>query len=126
MYVGQWKENKMHGDGVFTWADGRKYSGAYLADKKHGFGEFTWPDGRYYTGQWADGKMHGGPGEYRHKATVNEETGEAEEGKVQKGFWHEGHYKGPGGEKSGEIPSETPQNVTKDGAEKTNGETQGQ
>ena len=24
-FEGQWKDNKMHGDGVFSWADGFKY-----------------------------------------------------------------------------------------------------
>jgi len=27
----------MHGRGVYTWKDGRKYEGEYLNDKKHGF-----------------------------------------------------------------------------------------
>jgi hypothetical protein len=44
--------NKMHGQGVFTWADGRKYEGEYIDDKKQGHGVFKWPDGRQYDGQW--------------------------------------------------------------------------
>ena len=46
----------MHGRGVFTWPDGRKYEGEYVNDKKHGEGVFTWPDGRKYVGGWYDGK----------------------------------------------------------------------
>ena len=46
MYDGEWISNKMHGKGVFTWADNRKYEGEYFDDKKHGYGIFTWPDGR--------------------------------------------------------------------------------
>ena len=46
----------MEGEGLFTWADGRRYEGQYLSDKKHGYGVFTWPDGRKYEGQWKDGK----------------------------------------------------------------------
>ena len=46
----------MEGEGLFTWADGRRYEGQYLGDKKHGYGVFTWPDGRKYEGQWKDGK----------------------------------------------------------------------
>lgn len=40
----------MDGQGVFLWADGRKYTGQYLDDKKHGEGTFEWPDGRKYRG----------------------------------------------------------------------------
>ena len=36
-YEGDWKDNNMHGKGIYTWKDGRKYEGEYLNDKKHGF-----------------------------------------------------------------------------------------
>jgi hypothetical protein len=42
----------MHGEGVFTWVDGRKYKGEYKNDKKDGYGTFEWPDGRRYEGFW--------------------------------------------------------------------------
>jgi len=45
----------MHGKGVFTWLDGRKYEGEYYDDKKHGKGTFTWPDGKKYQGDWLYG-----------------------------------------------------------------------
>lgn len=32
----------MHGKGVFSWADGKKYVGEYYEDKKEGYGELTW------------------------------------------------------------------------------------
>lgn len=32
----------MNGKGVFTWLDGRKYVGEYFDDKKHGQGVFEW------------------------------------------------------------------------------------
>lgn len=40
----------MHGEGVFTWSDGKRYEGSYVGDKKQGFGCFYWPDGRVYKG----------------------------------------------------------------------------
>jgi len=46
----------MHGQGVYSWADGRKYEGDYKDDKKHGYGIYTYPDGRSYKGAWANGK----------------------------------------------------------------------
>ena len=29
MYEGEWKSNNMHGYGVYTWKDGRKYEGIF-------------------------------------------------------------------------------------------------
>lgn len=49
----------MHGKGIYTWKDGRKYEGDYTMDKKHGQGVYTWADGRRYDGQWQNGKQHG-------------------------------------------------------------------
>ena len=49
----------MHGEGVFTWEDGRKYEGNYIDDQKEGRGKFTWPDGRIYDGEWKNGRQHG-------------------------------------------------------------------
>ena len=60
----------MHGFGVYTWADGRRYEGIankmlnadlgeYYLDKKHGKGMYSWADGRKYDGMWQNGKQHG-------------------------------------------------------------------
>lgn len=46
----------MHGKGIYTWKDGRKYEGEYKLDKKDGFGTYTWADGKKYEGGWQDGK----------------------------------------------------------------------
>ena len=61
----------MHGKGVFTWLDGRKYEGEYECDKKHGNGKFTFKDGRTYEGQWKDGKQNG-KGTYQKGALVKQ------------------------------------------------------
>jgi hypothetical protein len=34
----------MEGRGIYTWKDGRKYEGEYKLDKKHGYGIYTWND----------------------------------------------------------------------------------
>ena len=44
----------MHGKGVYSWKDGRKYEGTYENDKKNGFGIYIWPDGRKYEGNWLE------------------------------------------------------------------------
>jgi len=51
-----------YGKGKFISPDGRKYVGEYRDDKKHGKGTFTWSDeGKNikYEGKWKDGKFHG-------------------------------------------------------------------
>jgi hypothetical protein len=48
--MGYWLDNNMHGQGVYKWADGRKYEGEYVDDKKEGYGIYIYPDGRSYKG----------------------------------------------------------------------------
>ena len=88
MYEGEWKNNNMHGKGIYTWKDGRKYEGSYLLiivlgeytmDKKHGKGAYTWADGRKYDGMWYNGKQHG-EGVY-YDASGATRRGEWENGK---------------------------------------------
>lgn len=69
----------MHGEGIFTWKDNRKYIGSYVNDKKEGYGEFTWPSGKVYKGNWKDGKQDG-DGEL-----FNTQTGEKLSGSWKRG-----------------------------------------
>lgn len=41
-FIGDWKNNKMDGEGTFIWPDERKYQGQYKDDKKEGYGVFEW------------------------------------------------------------------------------------
>lgn len=70
--------NKLHGQGAYSWADGRSYEGAYVDDKKQGFGIYIWPDGRKYEGHWYNGKQHG-EGRFTNS-----------KGKNKKGEWKDG------------------------------------
>ena len=78
-YIGEFKNNKMNGHGVFTWPDNRKYSGDYKDDKKEGYGVFEWGDGRIYKGNWKNGKQNG-KGELYNPTTQT----------WKKGIWKEG------------------------------------
>jgi hypothetical protein len=49
----------MHGSGIYSWEDGRRYEGEYQNDLKDGFGVYTWKDGKKYEGFWKEGKQHG-------------------------------------------------------------------
>ena len=47
--------NKMEGNGIINWADGKQFIGEFRNDLKHGKGTFIWPDGRKYFGTWDNG-----------------------------------------------------------------------
>lgn len=79
-YEGGWLNNKMHGQGLYTWDDGRRFQGEYVQDKKHGFGAYMWVDGRVYYGMWKDGLQHG-EGTMVQPNMVN----------LKKSLWDKGH-----------------------------------
>ena len=58
-HVGYYKDGMAHGQGTFTDADGAKYVGNYKDGKMHGHGTFTLVDGNKYVGEWKGGHMHG-------------------------------------------------------------------
>ena len=59
-YVGEWKNNRVHGQGIFTWKkSGNKYVGEIKDGKRHGQGTFTWKNGDRYVGEFKDNKRHG-------------------------------------------------------------------
>jgi hypothetical protein len=45
--------------GTFTSANGNKFAGEYKDDKKHGQGTYTFQDGRRYEGPWVEGEFKG-------------------------------------------------------------------
>ncbi len=59
IYVGQLKDNNLHGKGTLTWPDGNEYSGDWLQGKRHGKGRLVWKNGAEYTGDWKDDKRTG-------------------------------------------------------------------
>ena len=63
-YVGQWSANKLNGHGTFTWGtntefSGYKYVGQFKDNNREGQGVITYPDGDKYIGQWSDDKFNG-------------------------------------------------------------------
>ena len=58
-YVGGFKEGKQHGQGTYTFAEGDKYVGEWKDDKQHGQGTYTYDNGDQYVGEWKDGKSNG-------------------------------------------------------------------
>jgi len=58
-YVGEWKDDELHGQGTYTFASGAQYVGEYRDGKKNGQGTYTWADGSKYVGEYRDGKKNG-------------------------------------------------------------------
>ena len=78
LYVGEFKDNKKHGQGTYTHASGAQYIGEYEDDKMHGQGTYTYASGAQYIGEFKDDKMHGqgtytwGPGPNYQDVNVGE------------------------------------------------------
>ena len=47
-YVGNWKNDQMHGQGTLIGFVEKKYIGEWNNDEKHGYGIYTWPDSENY------------------------------------------------------------------------------
>jgi len=58
-YVGEWRDDKRHGQGTYTFASGSKYVGEFRDSEKNGQGTYTFADGDKYVGEYRDGKSHG-------------------------------------------------------------------
>ena len=49
-YVGEWLDEKPHGNGKATLASGASYEGSWFEDSYHGWGTFRWASGKVYIG----------------------------------------------------------------------------
>jgi hypothetical protein len=60
-YEGFFENNKMHGEGVYTYSSGSKstYIGNYKNGKKHGFGIIKENNNIIYEGEFFEGNPHG-------------------------------------------------------------------
>uniref|UniRef100_A0A8C8SMG9 Radial spoke head 1 homolog n=1 Tax=Pelusios castaneus TaxID=367368 RepID=A0A8C8SMG9_9SAUR len=58
-YIGEFVENKKHGQGVFMYPDGSKYEGEWVEDQRHGSGVYYYMNGDTYTGEWQNHYRHG-------------------------------------------------------------------
>lgn len=58
-YSGDWRDNRRHGKGRFTWADGSFYEGDWENDLRHGRGVLELSNGFKYEGAWYRNIMEG-------------------------------------------------------------------
>lgn len=95
-YKGSWLKGQLHGFGVLTWPDGRKYTGRFKNNLQHGEGEYIVPGNggdTVFRGTWKNGKLHGlGSARYPN-------------GNLYEGFFKEGLRDGHGILKEGRFLS---------------------
>ena len=58
-YVGEWKDGKYNGNGIFTRPDGSKYVGKWKGNIPEGRGTITFPDGNKLVGEFKNAKPTG-------------------------------------------------------------------
>ena len=58
-YIGQFKEDMYFGTGTLIMPDGSRYAGQFKDDQFNGQGTYLWPDNSRYTGQFLNGSFHG-------------------------------------------------------------------
>jgi hypothetical protein len=58
-YEGEFRRNKQHGQGTFTFANGDRYVGEFREDRANGHGIFTFSAGHKYVGQFKDDNFDG-------------------------------------------------------------------
>jgi hypothetical protein len=80
-YVGEWQDNKQHGQGTYTFASGAKYVGEWKDDERNGQGTYTFPDGEKYVGEFRDGLRDG-------QGTMTFADGAKYVGEWQDGEWN--------------------------------------
>lgn len=56
IYVGQFMNGEIHGQGICTYADGSRYEGQWKHRYPEGYGTKNWTDGRQFSGQWRRGQ----------------------------------------------------------------------
>ena len=78
VYVGEFTDGQLTGQGTFTFASGGVYVGAWKDDQFNGQGTYTFASGNVYVGEWKDGQRNG-QGTYTY-----------ENGLVQSGVWLKG------------------------------------
>ena len=58
-----WDNDKMHGQGRYSFTSGAEYVGQWCEGRMHGEGKMTYADGTSFEGSWCQNLMHG-EGEY--------------------------------------------------------------
>lgn len=111
VYEGNWEDDVMSGQGVYSWSDGSSYDGAFVNGKMHGPGRFMWPDGSTYEGTWHSGQMTGhGRLDYRFDGSFWQGRFQRDAFQKQDGKWIDVWQQTRGIERKQILSNETPCN----------------
>jgi hypothetical protein len=80
-YVGEFKDDKFHGQGTFTYVSGDEYVGEFKDGKFDGQGTFTFANGSKYVGEWKDRRWNG-------QGTLFSSNGSV----INMGVWRNNHF----------------------------------
>ena len=72
-YVGEWQNDKWHGQGIRNLANGDKYVGGFRKRKAYGQGTFTFASGKKWTGEWDNNKLNGPAIKYNQDGSIYQE-----------------------------------------------------
>ena len=72
-YVGEWKDDKRHGQGILNLANGDKYVGEFKKRKANGQGTFTFVNGKKWVGEWENNKLNGYALQYNKDGSIYQE-----------------------------------------------------
>lgn len=56
-YAGEYFADKMHGFGVYRFANGHRYEGAWHEGRRQGLGMYTFRNGETQSGHWQNGVL---------------------------------------------------------------------
>ena len=87
MYEGDWKDDMMHGKGLYIFSNGKVYYGDWFEGEMHGKGVMKYSDG-YYEGDWVHDKREG-KGKFFYTADI-------EKGDIYEGEWRDDEKNGKG------------------------------
>lgn len=59
IYIGQFKNNQRHGQGILKYPNGDVYDGTWKNNQMNGNGILTYSNGDYFSGEFLDGKING-------------------------------------------------------------------
>lgn len=57
--MGDWKDDKFHGKGIYIFNRGDRYEGELSGGVKQGYGRYFYINGNKYEGEWANDRKHG-------------------------------------------------------------------
>ena len=107
-YVGEFKNNMMHGKGKYTHKandnlKGYVHIGGYINNKRHGYGEATWRNGQTYVGQYVNGDPTYGTlrypdgnryeGQFKNHKRDGEGTYFFKKGTKKEGIWRKDKFR---------------------------------